>query len=111
VVRADAGFFDQQLLDFLELRGLSYIIVARLTRWLKREAARVTAWRALDQHYVVGSFPCNCWAGTARGALWSSASNCAPNTLRWEENCWRFPAIPSVFAPDFFPGQHQVGNE
>jgi len=39
VVRADAGFFDQQLLGFLEQRGLSYIIVARLTLWLKREAA------------------------------------------------------------------------
>ena len=56
VVRADAGFFDQQLLGFLEQRGLSYIIVARLTRWLKREAARVTRWRALDEHYAVGEF-------------------------------------------------------
>src|SRR5216684_2242879 len=56
VVRADAGFFDQQLLGFLEQRGLSYIIVARLTLWLKREAARVTAWRALDEHYAAGKF-------------------------------------------------------
>src|SRR5260370_1639184 len=56
VVRADSGFFDQQLLGFLEQRGLSYIVVARLTRWLKREAARVTAWRALDPHYAVGEF-------------------------------------------------------
>lgn len=56
VVRADAGFFDQQLLGFLEQRGLSYIVVARLTRWLKREAARVTEWRALDEHYSVGEF-------------------------------------------------------
>ena len=56
VVRADAGFFDQQLLGFLEQRGLSYIVVARLTRWLKREAARVTAWRALDEHYAAGEF-------------------------------------------------------
>ena len=39
VVRADAGFFDQQLLGFLEQRGLPYIVVARLTFWLKREAA------------------------------------------------------------------------
>lgn len=39
VVRADAGFFDQQLLGFLEQRGLFYIVVARLTLWLKREAA------------------------------------------------------------------------
>jgi hypothetical protein len=56
VVRADAGFFDQQLLGFLEQRGLSYIIVARLTLWLKREAARITQWRALDEHYAVGEF-------------------------------------------------------
>ena len=54
VVRADAGFFEQQLLGFLEQRGSSYIIVARLTLWLKREAARVTAWRALDEHYAAG---------------------------------------------------------
>jgi hypothetical protein len=48
VVRADAGFFDQQLLGFLEQRGLSYILVARLTLWLKRQAACVSSWRALD---------------------------------------------------------------
>jgi hypothetical protein len=30
--------------------------VARLTLWLKREAARVNSWRALDQHYAVGEF-------------------------------------------------------
>jgi Transposase DDE domain group 1 len=56
VVRADAGFFDQQLLGFLEQRGLSYIVVARLTLWLKREAARVREWRALDAHDAVGEF-------------------------------------------------------
>jgi hypothetical protein len=56
VVRADAGFCDQQLLGFLEQRGLSYVVVARLTRWLKREAARVSQWRALDEHYAAGEF-------------------------------------------------------
>ncbi|HZV87779.1 MAG TPA: hypothetical protein VFF95_09545, partial [Candidatus Binatus sp.] len=35
---------------------MSYIIVARLTLWLKREAARVTAWRALDERYAAGEF-------------------------------------------------------
>src|SRR5207253_3579374 len=44
LVRADAGFFDQKLLAFLEERGLRYIVVARLTAWLKREAARVPSW-------------------------------------------------------------------
>ena len=56
VMRADAGFVDQQLLGFLEQRGLCYIVVARLTRWLKREAARVSQWRALDEHYAAGEF-------------------------------------------------------
>ncbi len=56
VVRADAGFFDQELLEYLEAQGLSYIDVARLTRWLKQEAARVREWRALDAIYAVGEF-------------------------------------------------------
>lgn len=56
VLRADSGFFDQELLGFLEQRGLRYIVVARLTRWLKREAARIGQWRALDAHYAVGEF-------------------------------------------------------
>jgi Transposase DDE domain group 1 len=56
VVRADSGFFDQQLLGFLEQRELRYVVVARLTPWLKREAARITTWRALDEHYAVGEF-------------------------------------------------------
>ena len=55
-VRADAGFFDQELLAYLEGPGLSYIVVARLTRWLKQEAARVQEWRALDALYAVGEF-------------------------------------------------------
>lgn len=40
----------------MEQRELSYIVVTRLTLWLKREAARVSAWPALDQHYAVGEF-------------------------------------------------------
>ena len=56
VLRADSGFFDQQLLGFLEQRGLHYIVVARLTRWIKREAACITTWRALDAHYAVSEF-------------------------------------------------------
>lgn len=56
VVRADAGFFDQALLQYLEEQELSYIVVARLTRWLKREAARVVEWRALDAVYALGEF-------------------------------------------------------
>jgi hypothetical protein len=56
VVRADAGFFDQELLKYLEETGLCYIVVARLTRWLKQEAARVKEGRELDAVYAVGEF-------------------------------------------------------
>ena len=55
-VRADSGFFAQELLQYLEGLGLGYIVVAKLTPWLKREAARVTEWRALDGTYSVGEF-------------------------------------------------------
>jgi len=61
VVRADSGFFDQQLLGFLEDRELHYIVVARLTPWLKRRAAGIVQWRALDAHYSVSEFPLQLW--------------------------------------------------
>jgi len=56
VVRADSGFFAQELLRYLEGLELHYIVVARLTKWLKREAARVEAWRALNEIYAGGEF-------------------------------------------------------
>ena len=36
IVRADSGFFEDPLLSFLEQRDLTYIVVARLTRWAPR---------------------------------------------------------------------------
>jgi hypothetical protein len=60
-VRADSGFFAEELLQYLEDRQLGYIVVARLTPWLKREAARVTAWRGLDATYSVGEFQLQLW--------------------------------------------------
>ena len=44
LVRADSGFFEDNLLSFLEERCLPYIVVARLTKWTKRQAQRVEAW-------------------------------------------------------------------
>jgi len=41
LLRADSGFFDDRLLSFLEQRRLPYIVVARLTLWVKRAAQRV----------------------------------------------------------------------
>ncbi len=56
VVRADSGFCADELLKYLESLGLRYIVVARMTSWLKRAAARVKEWRALDASYSVGEF-------------------------------------------------------
>ncbi len=56
LLRADSGFFEDQLLSFLEQRQLPYIVVARLTKWVKRAAQRVEQWRELDDDFAVGEF-------------------------------------------------------
>ena len=56
LLRADSGFFDDKLLSFLEQRLLPYIVVARLTPWVKRAAQRVEQWTILDDHYAGGEF-------------------------------------------------------
>ena len=54
VVRADSGFFDRELFEFLEERHLPYVVVARLTKCVKREVTRIVEWRELDRDYAVG---------------------------------------------------------
>lgn len=56
LLRADSGFFDDRLLSFLEQRRLPYIVVARLTQWVKRAAQRVEQWTLLDDNFAVGEF-------------------------------------------------------
>src|SRR3974390_1712668 len=56
LVRADSGFFEDKLLSFLEQHSLPYIVVARLTKWIKREAQRVQTWKTLDESFSVGEF-------------------------------------------------------
>src|SRR5438067_2814160 len=56
LLRADSGFFDDQLLNFLEQRLLPYIVVAKLTPWVKRAAQRVEQWTSLDDDIAVGEF-------------------------------------------------------
>jgi hypothetical protein len=56
LLRADSGFFEDNLLSFLEERCLPYIVVARLTRWTKRQAQNVMEWKPLDANYAVGEF-------------------------------------------------------
>ena len=55
-LRADSGFFEDQLLSFLEQRQLPYIVVARLTKWVKRSARAVQQWREVDENFAVGEF-------------------------------------------------------
>lgn len=56
LVRADSGFFDDKLLSFLEQRCLPYIVVTRLTKYVKRQAQRIEQWTELDANYAVGEF-------------------------------------------------------
>jgi hypothetical protein len=56
VVRADSGFFDDDLLSFLEGRHLLYIVVARLTYLIKKELKHLGDWRELDSDYAVTEF-------------------------------------------------------
>jgi len=55
-VRADSGFFEDDLLTFLEAQRLSYLVVARLTQRLKRRAAVLSQWQEVDEHYALGEF-------------------------------------------------------
>jgi len=55
-VRADSGFFDQALLEFLEERQLPYIVVARLTSVLKRHCAGIKDWTVIDEDHAAGQF-------------------------------------------------------
>jgi hypothetical protein len=55
-VRADSGFFEEALLAFLETRSLPYLVVARLTTSLKRRAAALRDWQAVDEDYAVSEF-------------------------------------------------------
>lgn len=56
LVRADSGFFDDTLLSFLEQRCLPYIVVTRMTTWVKREAQRIEKWTEIDANYAAGQF-------------------------------------------------------
>lgn len=52
-VRADSGFFQQQLLEFLQARNLSYIVVAKMTYYLRRRCVGIKEWEAVDENYAV----------------------------------------------------------
>jgi len=68
--RGDDDLRDYLRGDVLEQRGLSYIIVARLTLWLKREAAASLSGAPWTNITPLVNSTCNFSAGTARAALW-----------------------------------------
>src|SRR5215469_18119071 len=60
-VRADSGFYADKFLSFLEQRALPYIVVARLTTYLKSRLYQITEWQALDAIYSVSEFRFKLW--------------------------------------------------
>ena len=65
LLRADSGFFEDKLLNFLEQRLLPYIVVAKLTPWVKRAAQRVEQWTLWDDDSAAGEFRLRLLGGSA----------------------------------------------
>lgn len=55
-VRADAAFFDQKLLEFLETQQLPYTIVVRRNKPIESHVHRIEQWREVDRDTAVGEF-------------------------------------------------------
>ena len=60
-LRADAGFYADNFLSFLEERALPYIVVARLTTYLKSRLYQISQWQAIDGIYSVSEFRFKLW--------------------------------------------------
>ena len=60
-MRADSGFYGDHFLSFLEERALPYIVVARLTSYLKSRLYQVSQWQAIDKIYCVTEFHFKLW--------------------------------------------------
>jgi hypothetical protein len=60
-VRADAGFYADTFLTFLEERSLPYIVVARLTTYLKSRLHQISDWQAIDAIYSLSEFRFKLW--------------------------------------------------
>ena len=52
-LRADSGFFDGRLLDFLEEKSVPYLIVARRTHLIKPRLAALQNWVRIDDTFSV----------------------------------------------------------
>jgi hypothetical protein len=54
LVRADNGFFDGKFLDYLEEKGLAYLVKARMTKWVKFAVLNVPEWHRVGKGIEVG---------------------------------------------------------
>src|ERR1700730_1744393 len=61
-VRADAGFYADSFLTFLEEHSLPYIVVARLTTYLKSRLHQISDWQSVDATYSVSEFRLKLWS-------------------------------------------------
>lgn len=55
-VRADGGFFDQKILQFLEERRLLYVVVARRKETIQSHVYALQDWKAIDAKIAVSEF-------------------------------------------------------
>ena len=74
-VRADAGFYADNFLNFLEERQLPYLVVARLTTHLKSRLYQNHQWQAVNASYSVSEFDFKLWN-------WKSAASLCGDTRR-----------------------------
>jgi len=55
-LRADCGFYGQELLEYLEELGMTYLIIARHTDRLDREIQRIKDWQSVEDDVEVAEF-------------------------------------------------------
>ncbi len=55
-VRADGGFFDQKILEFLEQRRLPYIVVVRRKDTIKHQLHTLDHWHDVDRNTALSEF-------------------------------------------------------
>jgi hypothetical protein len=81
LVRADSGFFEKRLLEYLESQNLPYIIVARLTRIVRK--------------LVIHQLPSTSWRAVARGIEVADLEVSLPN---WKTVKRRFVCLRQQIA-------------
>ena len=83
-VRADSGFYADNFLSFLEECALPYIVVARLTTYLKSRLYQLNQWQAIDPIYWSKRVPLQTMELEKPAAL----CRCARATPNYKASCW-----------------------